>query len=81
MSVSPVNKLYLTPVKTTFRVWCLYHYLVYALHNAYNGFQGGIEFILISIAIYFTYVWCELFLLQEGFWDSGEESGSWAPFS
>jgi hypothetical protein len=28
-TVSPVYKLYKTPVKTTFRVWCLYSYLVY----------------------------------------------------
>ena len=32
LTVSPVYKLYETPVKTTFRVWCLYSYLVYDCH-------------------------------------------------
>jgi hypothetical protein len=30
LSVSPAYKLYYTPVKTTFRAWCLYRYLVHA---------------------------------------------------
>jgi hypothetical protein len=31
LTVSPVYKLYQTTVKTTFRIWCLYSYLFYAL--------------------------------------------------
>ncbi len=31
LTVSPVYKLYKTPVKTTFRVWCLYSCLVHGL--------------------------------------------------
>ena len=30
LTVSPVYKLYKTPVQTTFRIWCLYSYLVHA---------------------------------------------------
>ncbi len=33
LTVSPVDKLYYTPVKTTFRVWCLYSYLVHESQN------------------------------------------------
>ncbi len=29
LTVSPVYKPYLTPVKTTFGVWCLFNYLVH----------------------------------------------------
>ena len=32
LTVSPVNKLYKTPVKTTFRNWCLFRYLVHGRH-------------------------------------------------
>ncbi len=32
-TVSPVYKLYWTLVKTTFRVWCLYSYLVHVAHH------------------------------------------------
>jgi hypothetical protein len=32
LTVSPVYKLYETPVKTTFRVWCLYSYSVFDCH-------------------------------------------------
>jgi hypothetical protein len=30
--ISPVYKLYLPPVKTTFRIWSLYSYLVHGEH-------------------------------------------------
>jgi hypothetical protein len=33
LRVSPVYKFYQTPVKATFRVWCLFRYLVHALGN------------------------------------------------
>jgi hypothetical protein len=32
-------ELYLTPVKTTFRVWCLYSYLVHIRHIHYTWFR------------------------------------------
>jgi len=32
LTVSLVYKLYQTPAKTTFRVWCLYRYLVHAIY-------------------------------------------------
>ncbi len=31
LTLTPVYKLYKTPIKTTFRVWCLYSYLVHGL--------------------------------------------------
>jgi hypothetical protein len=46
LTVTPVYKLYQTPVKTTFRVWCLYSYLVYvlvyALYEWCVGVQGSV---------------------------------------
>ncbi len=42
LTVSPVNKLFQTPVKTTFRVWCPKIYLVYAF-GQWNLGGGGAQ--------------------------------------
>ncbi len=42
MTVSPGYKLYKTQVKTTFRVWCLYGYVVHGL-DALRGPQYSVQ--------------------------------------
>jgi hypothetical protein len=48
LTVSPVYKLYYSPVKTTFRVWCLYRYLVHgstSLEDEVTWSVLGLEFL------------------------------------
>ncbi len=41
MTVSPVYTLYWTSVKTKFRVWCLYRYLVHGMSGCFRGRRRG----------------------------------------
>jgi hypothetical protein len=63
-TVSPVYKLYQTPVKTTFRVWCLYRYLVMREYQRevycrlrricmshFRGWQNYVETLLVRFTV------------------------------